>query len=94
MGDESKTAEEPKYAKGGLFRGEDGKASGRKILGFGAAIAGTGYGAWGIAASADWKLVLVVMGLCYLLAAIMYGFLTAQNGKALIAAWKGQGGAT
>lgn len=89
MSDESKDIE-PEAAKGGLFKGQDGKLSGRKILGFGAAAAGVGLGILGAALGLAWQVDAVLMGGCFGFSAIMYGFLTAQNGKALIAAVKGQ----
>jgi hypothetical protein len=95
MSDTSATVEltaEPEAAKGGLIKGDDGKLSGRKIVGLGGAIACVAYGGWAIKSGADWKLTLVVMGVCFLLSAFMYGFLTAQNVKGFIASWKGVSG--
>lgn len=76
-------------AAGGLFKGKDGKTSGRKVLGFLGFFAGLGAGIYAMACGQPWAVVAVAMGLPMGFSLVMYGFLTAQNGKEIIAAVKG-----
>jgi hypothetical protein len=76
-------------ASGGLFKGKDGKTSGRKVLGFIGFFAGICLGALAIILGKPWAVVAVGAGLPMGFSLVMYGFLTAQNGKEIIAAVKG-----
>lgn len=76
-------------AAGGLFKGKDGKASGRKVLGFVGFFAGLGLGALAMLRGQPWAVVAVGTGIPMAFSLVMYGFLTAQNSREIIAAVKG-----
>jgi hypothetical protein len=73
----------------GLFKGSDGKLSGRKILGFAGFIVGTLLGGFAIYKGIVWASIAIVMGAPYGFSLFLYGFVTAQNAKEIIAAAKG-----
>lgn len=80
---------EPEAVKGGLFKGSDGKASGRKITGFLGFFFGAGLGAWAIYLKLPWTGILVVMGVPFCFSLLMYGILTMQNVKEIVGSLKG-----
>jgi hypothetical protein len=83
---------EPVATKSGLFKGDDGKLSGRKLRTNLAYVAGVVFLAIGMFRGGTWLERIVAGAVCFVYALIESGLLTWQNISGIVASWKGVSG--